>query len=85
MQTIIEKALDDFKTNQFLYRADSQRNMAICMARQQRSRFKPLTTPEEVRSLLQQLFACSCSGTTPSNKAILHLLGNEEIGRYFER
>lgn len=85
VQAIIEKALDDFKTNQFLYRADSQRNMAICMARQQRSRFKPLTTPEEVRSLLQQLFACSCSGTTPSNKAILHLLGNEEIGRYFER
>ncbi len=85
VQAIIEKALDDFKTNQFLYRADNQRNMAISMARQQRTRFKPLTTAEEVRHLLTQLFACNCPSTTPSEHKIIHIIGRDEIRRQFEQ
>ena len=84
IQAVIEKTLDDFKTNQFLYRADKQRNMAICMARQQRSRFKPLTSAEEVRDLLQQLFACDCPSTSPSDKKIIHWMGSDTLKRYFE-
>lgn len=84
IQAVIEKTLDDFKTNQFLYRADNQRNMAICMARQQRSRFKPLTSAEEVRDLLQQLFACDCPSTAPSDKKIIHWMGSDVLKRYFE-
>ncbi len=84
VQTIIEKTLEDFKANRFLYRTDTLRNIAISMARQQRSRFKPLTTPEEVHTLLRQLFTCDCPGTSPSNKNIMHLIGSEELRIHFE-
>lgn len=84
VQDIIEKAIDAFKTNQFLYKADKERNIAISFAKQNRSRFKPLTTEQEVRDLLEQLFACDCPSTSPSQKSILHIIGMEELKRYFE-
>lgn len=83
VQTIIEEVLDAFKTNQFLYRADKMRNMAICMARQNRSRYGELHK-QEVRELLEHLFACNCPGTSPSDKLILKVVGGEELRRYFE-
>ena len=84
VQTLVEQALDDFKTNQFLYKADMRRNMAICMARQNRTRYKPPRTFEEVRALLQQLFQCHCPGTTPSNKNVFHIIGAEDLKRFFD-
>ena len=84
VQTLIEQALDAFKTNQFLYKADARRNMAICMARQSRSRYKPPRTLDEVRALLQQLFNCECPATTSSNKNVFHIIGPEELKHYFD-
>ena len=84
IQSVIEQALEDFKTNQFLYKADNERNMAICMARQNRSRYKPISTMEEVRSLLQQLLNCACPSTSPSEKRIMHTFSSEELHNCFE-
>lgn len=84
VQDIIEKAIDAFKTNQFLYKADKERNISISFAKQNRSRFKPLTSEAEVRDLLERLFACDCPGTSPSQKSILHIIGTEELKRYFD-
>lgn len=84
VQTLIENALDAFKSNQFLYKADMRRNMAISMARQKRGRYKPPTTFEEVRALLLQLFACHSPAITPSNKTVFHVFGPDELQRYFE-
>lgn len=84
VQTMIEKCLEAFKTNQFLYKADKERNMAISMARQNRSRFKPIREVAEVRALLQELFACSCPATTPSEKSIFQIIGGNELKRRFE-
>lgn len=83
VQAIIEEVLDAYKSNQFLYRADKDRNMAICMARQNRARYGTLHK-EEVRHILEQLFECQCPGTTPSDKLILKIVGGEELKRYFE-
>ena len=58
--------------------------MAICMARQSRSRYKPPRTLDEVRALLQQLFNCECPATTPSNKNVFHIIGPEELKHYFD-
>ena len=84
LQAIIEKALDAFKTNQFLYKADSERNMAISMARQNRSRYKPLRETSEVRALMQQLLRCTCPTMTPSQKRVMHVLTDEELCGCFE-
>lgn len=84
VQSVIEQALESFKTNQFLYKADNERNIAISMARQNRSRFKPLKSLEEVRSFLQQLMACTCPETTPSEKRIMHIFSGEELRNCFE-
>lgn len=84
VQAVIEQALESFKTNQFLYKADNERNIAISMARQNRSRYKPLKTLEEVRMLLQQLLACVCPETSPSEKRIMHVFSNEELRNCFD-
>ena len=82
-QAIIENAVEAFKTNQFLYRADKHRNMAISMARQKKGRYDVPKSETEVRAFLQDLFACACPGTSPSEKNILHIVGNDELNRYF--
>lgn len=84
IQSLIENALDSFKSNQFLYRADKNRNMAICMARQNRSRYPVPKSAPEVRAFLEELFRCDCPATSPSEKSILHIIGTEELKRYFE-
>ena len=84
VQSLIENALESFKTNQFLYRADKNRNMAICMARQNRSRYAMPKSALEVRGFLQDLFQCACPATSPSEKSILHVIGGDELKRYFE-
>lgn len=84
IQDVIEKTLDTFKSNLFLYKADKERNLAISLAKQKRHRFKPLTERVEVCDLLQQLFNCNCPSITPSQKSIFHIIGAEELKRYFE-
>jgi len=84
VQELIEKALDAFKTNQFLYKADKDRNMALSMARQNKSRGRIPRQPEEVRALLEELFRCACPATTPSEKSIIHFIGGNELQRRFE-
>lgn len=84
VQSIIEQTLQEFKTSQFLYRTKPQHNIALSMAMQQRSRCKPMTTIEEVRALLTQLFACDCPNNSPSNKQIIRQFNGEALRNFFE-
>lgn len=84
LQSIIENVLNDFKTNQFLHKSDKDSNVALSLARQKRARFIPMKQPTEVRTFLQQLFQCHCSAITPSQKSIFHIMGGEELHRYFD-
>lgn len=84
VQDIVEKALDAFKTNQFLYKADKERNIAISLAKQNRSRFKPMRSRAEVIDFLQQLMNCDCPATSPSQKGVIHVISTEELKRRFE-
>lgn len=84
VQDTIEKVLEAYKTNQFLYKADTQRNIAISFAKQNRNRYKPMSDPLEIRTFLQQLFDCDCPSTSPSQKSILHIISDEELNRRFD-
>lgn len=83
LQATIENVLNYFKTNMFLYKSDRESNMALSFARQNRNRYRQMKEVAEVRTFLQQLLQCSCPGTTPSQKHIFHILGEEELHRYF--
>lgn len=84
LQGLIEKAVDAYKTNQFLYKADKHRNMAISLARQNRGRYQSLRSPEEVHAFMEELFQCSCPATSPSEKNIIHVVGPNELKCFFE-
>lgn len=84
LQDIIDNVLNDFKTNQFLHKSDKDSNVALSLARQKRTRYAQMKETSEVRALLQQLFQCSCSAITPSQKSIFHIMGGEELHRYFD-
>lgn len=83
LQTTVENVLDTFKANMFLYPSDSRGNMAYSLARQNRSRCRPLTEMAEVQELLRQLWACSCPATSPSRRPIYRYFGAAELSRYF--
>ena len=84
VQSLIENVLESFKANQFLYRADKNRNMAVSLARQSRGRYPVPRSAVEMRAFLQDLFHCACPATSPSEKSIFHVFGGDELKRYFE-
>ena len=56
---------------------ETEKNLALCMARQRRSTIKPITTMEEANSLLQQLFTCLVPTLSPSGKKVYEAIGEE--------
>ncbi|MCQ2285242.1 MAG: DNA mismatch repair endonuclease MutL, partial [Bacteroidales bacterium] len=47
IQSTIDSLLETFKSNLFLYREEKDKNLALSMARQKRSRFKPFVSEAE--------------------------------------
>ncbi|MEG2070483.1 MAG: DNA mismatch repair endonuclease MutL [Bacteroidales bacterium] len=83
IQTILENVLEAFKSNLFLYKTEKEQNMALSLARQKRSLYKPLKEKVEITQLLQQLFACQVTCTSPSGKTIIRCLSKEELDNLF--
>jgi DNA mismatch repair enzyme (predicted ATPase) len=75
IQELVESILDDYRSNRMNRMMETEKNLALCMARQRRSSVKPLTTLQEVNSLLQQLFSTLVPTLSPSGKKIYEIVG----------
>ncbi len=83
LQNIISNMLDDYKSNLFLHRSDNYQNIALCMAKQYRSRYAPLTSRESVTELVRQLFQCDCPTVSPSQQKTVFILEPQFIESLF--
>ncbi|MDL2309481.1 hypothetical protein LJC53_07880, partial [Bacteroidales bacterium OttesenSCG-928-C03] len=83
LQTTMENFIDSYKCNSFLNRNDKEQNIALCMAKQKRSRLKPLKNELEVNDFLQKLFHCDISDLSPSGQKITHALDMKDLDKFF--
>lgn len=79
IQTFIEGIIDDYKSNRMNRMMETEKNLALCMARQRRSSLKPIVTLQEVNSFLQQLFSCLMPTISPSGKKIYEMAGEDYL------
>lgn len=79
LQELIECIIDDYRSNRMNRMMETEKNLALCMARQRRSSIKPITTLEETNSLLQQLSACLVPTLSPSGKKVFEVIGEGNL------
>jgi DNA mismatch repair protein MutL len=79
IQTLVENLIDDYRSNRMNHTLETEKNLALCMARQRRSFLKPITTMEEADSLLQQLFSCLMPTISPSGKKVFEIIDEETL------
>ena len=84
VQNAIDLFLESYQSNMYLYRAEKERNLAMSMAKQKCSSFKPMTEMCEITDFLRQLFACQVSNVSPNGKKILHQVSEAEMESWFE-
>ena len=82
---VLDRLFAQYRRNADLLRLDARENLARSLAR--RTAIKPgrLLRPEEARSLIDQLFACSDPFTDPSGQPAVIRLPTEELDRRFRR
>lgn len=85
LQSLIERVLEAYRTNQFLHKSDKNRNMALSMARQNRRYHAVLNTPEQTRAFLHELFTGECPELSPSGKRVSRMMGIEDLQQLFEK
>jgi len=84
IQELIESILDDYKSNRMNRMMETEKNIALCMARQRRSSVKPIATLQEVNSLLQQLFGCLVPTLSPSGRKIFETIGESSLDNFLK-
>ena len=85
VQHIIELFLEAYHSNMFLHHAEKDQNMAMSMAKQKCSSFKPMTENCEIVDFLRQLFDCQAATVSPSGKPIIRQIDETEIMSWFEK
>lgn len=83
IQSLIENVLESFKTNQIGLKIDKRNNLIRSMARNLAIKAGKVLLPEEMQSLLDDLFACSVPNVSPSGKTIIISITSEEIEKRF--
>jgi len=83
IQALIENVLESYKTNQIGLKIDKRNNLVRSMARNLAIKAGKVLLPEEMQSLLDDLFACSVPNVSPSGKTIIISITSEEIEKRF--
>ena len=85
VQHVIELFLDAYHSNMFLHHEEKDRNLAMSMAKQKCTSFKPLVENCEIIDFLKQLFDCQMSNVTPGGKTIIRQIDESEMESWFEK
>lgn len=77
IHALIESVIDDYKSNRMNHVMETEKNLALCMARQRRSSIKPIVSLQEADSLIQQLFSCMVPTISPAGKKVFETVGED--------
>ena len=83
VQDTLEELLETYKTNLFLHKNDRKENLALSLARQKKSHFKPLSNEIEVEEFVKQLLSCEVPFTTPAGRKTIHIVSDNRLKELF--
>ncbi|MEA5110937.1 DNA mismatch repair protein MutL [bioreactor metagenome] len=83
IQTLIENVLENFKNNQLGLKVDKKNNLTRAMARNMAVKPGKVLMPEEMQSLVDDLFSCQVPNVSPSGKTIIITIQSDEIEKRF--
>ncbi|MFC2113577.1 DNA mismatch repair protein MutL, partial [Bacteroidota bacterium] len=79
----IEQFISDFKEREADIKEETGQKVAASMAKNFSSGSHKVLRPEEMREIMDQLFACTEPGTTPDGKAVFRILPMEDLEKMF--
>jgi len=82
---LLESVLENQKLNQSANQLEKQEALARAMANQTAIQTGKKLLDEEMRSLIDQLFACENPSTSPTGKLVMHNLAINELDQLFNR
>ena len=79
LQSLLEQTINDYKSSMLQKFGD--RNQSICLSIAKRMAVKSDTClqPEEMQSLIADLFSCKAPDISPSGKRTMFILGEKEL------
>lgn len=83
VQALFEAVLQTYKHNQLGLKIDKQTNLLRSMARNLAIKPGKALLPEEMQSLIDDLFTCKIPEVSPSGRKIILMISTEEIEKQF--
>lgn len=83
-QVILEQVLESYKDNLQHMNGNNRNRLAAAFARQMAVKPGKYLSEEEMRFLVELLFACSSPDKTPDGKKTFHIISYEELSRTFK-
>lgn len=83
VKTIIDGILENFKNNLISHRLDKDINVALSMAKSTSIRQGQSLTEIEMQNIIDELYACEISDTSPMGKKITVAITEEQLKRLF--
>ncbi len=84
IKKILERLLEQFKLNESELKLKKRENLAISMARSASIKAGKKLAFDEMKALVDQLFACDMPYSSPSGKKIVITLNLDELNQQFE-
>lgn len=83
IQALIENVLENFKSSQLGVKIDKKISLTRAMARNMAVKPGKVLAPEEMQSLIDDLFACQIPNISPSGRTIIVTIAADEIEKRF--
>ncbi len=80
---LVENLLREYQDSEVDLKISAKENLACSLAKAAAIPYGKSLLSEEMRVLVDQLFACKSPNYSPNGKAVLHILGTEEIEKRF--
>lgn len=84
-KNLFEGLVEQFKKNKSELSIDKRENMARSMAKRASIKVGQKLSAAEMRTIIDQLFACSNPNYSPNGKVIFYILGLDKIAGFFNR
>ncbi|MBP5548647.1 MAG: DNA mismatch repair endonuclease MutL [Bacteroidales bacterium] len=84
MQQILEQTINDYKNNMLQKFSDRDKSICLSLARQMAVDADTILKPEEMQSLIADLFSCQAPNISPSGKRTMIILSEQDLAERFK-
>ena len=79
LQSLVEQTISDYKSSMLQKFSDRDKSICLSLARQMAVKPGTRLKPEEMESLIADLFSCQAPNLSPSGKKTMFILSEQEL------